>query len=108
MEGNTLWEQYHRHQRLRGCIAVIIETMELDDCGWGLAALEKDKERLRGRLITHLRSSVKVRGPPCHQIKRVSSAARGQKKLKFGPGINYKSSRFPEKIEFTTEKVGCA
>ena len=48
VEGNTLWEQYHRHQRLRGCIAVIIETMELDDCGWGLAALEKDKERLRG------------------------------------------------------------
>lgn len=31
-----------------------------------------------------------------------------KKNLRFGPGINYKGSRFPEKIEFSAPQVDYA
>lgn len=87
-------------ERLRGVI--IIKSMELDDCCWGQARHWKKTMKCWEWLITNLRWSVKARGPPCHQIKRFSSAAGRQNKLRFGPGMNCKSSRFPKKTEFST------
>ena len=80
----------------------MIKTTELDNCCWGLSVHWKKTMKSWGWFITNLRWNAKARGPPCHLINRLSSAAGGQKKLKFGPGFNYDSSRFPEKIKFST------
>ena len=80
----------------------MIKITELDNCCWGLSVQWKKTMKCWGWFITNLRWKAKARGPPCHLINRLSSAAGGQKKLKFGPGFNYDSRRFPEKIKFST------
>lgn len=49
-----------------------------------VGALEKDNESRR--VINHqFKVQCETRGLPCHQIKRLSSAAGGQKKTKVWP-----------------------
>lgn len=68
-----------------------------------ISALGKDNEKLR--VINHqfkVKCESQRTSLPSDKETFFCGLRAKKKTLKFGPGINYKGSRFPEKIEFAT------